>query len=44
MGNQLIPEDASRRERVRNIAGRYVKQILDHDVPGLAAELAIPWK
>jgi len=28
------------RERVREIAGRYVKQILDHDVPGLAAELA----
>jgi membrane protein len=25
---------------VREIAGRYVKQILDHDVPGLAAELA----
>jgi membrane protein len=30
----------ARRERVREIAGRYVKQILDHDVPGLAAELA----
>src|SRR5664280_404470 len=40
MGNQPIPGDASRRERVRKIAGRYVKQILDHDVPGLAAELA----
>ena len=25
---------------MRVIAGRYVKQILDHDVPGLAAELA----
>lgn len=25
---------------MREIAGRYVKQILDHDVPGLAAELA----
>ena len=25
---------------MRKIAGRYVKQILDHDVPGLAAELA----
>ncbi len=25
---------------MREIAGRYVKQILDHDVPGLSAELA----